>query len=231
MITWARVAKNTVGRDFVVGDIHGEFDKVDQLLLKAKFDDEVDRLFATGDLIDRGDQNEDVVKWLEKPWFFSILGNHEQMLLEACESEGPRAKDMAGMHYANGGAWFYKLDADKQQGIYDALRPLPVAMEVECEIGNVGFIHADVPGFEWKTVRKNLQDNERSIQVALWGRDRIRRKITQPVNGIAKIFVGHSPVKYSHMLGNVHFVDTGACFKDGHMTMVEINTGETWTVK
>lgn len=229
MISWAKVSKNTTGRDFVIGDIHGEFDKVDRLLLKAKFDEEVDRLFAVGDLIDRGDQNEDVLKWLLHKWFFSIQGNHEQMLLAACQP-GPDRESYARMHFGNGGEWFYALDHAKQQQIYDALLPLPIIMEIECEIGSVGLVHADVPGFEWKDVLKAVSaGNERAINTALWGRERIRRKDTKPINGIEKVFVGHTPVKFTHCLGNVQFIDTGGCFTDGHLTLMDINTGEVWT--
>lgn len=233
-IVWARVGPNTNGgRDFVVGDIHGEFDKVDELLLKVKFDEEKDRLFATGDLIDRGDQNEDALKWLAQPWFYSCLGNHEQMLIYACSAADDDVRQrFARMHYGNGGQWFYSLDQAKQQELYDAFSQLPIAMEIETEVGLVGIIHADVPSFDWKDVKKSLMDKDSNANnTALWGRERISRKITKEILGITKVFVGHSPVKYSLMLGNVHYVDTGACFKDGHMTMIEICTGEVFIVK
>lgn len=46
--------ENQNGRDFVVGDIHGHFAMLNELMEVVAFDRNVDRLFAVGDLIDRG---------------------------------------------------------------------------------------------------------------------------------------------------------------------------------
>lgn len=46
--------RNLAGRDFVVGDIHGAYDLVIQGMKAARFNPTCDRLFAVGDLIDRG---------------------------------------------------------------------------------------------------------------------------------------------------------------------------------
>ena len=73
---------NTVGRDFVVGDIHGMFKTLAKELEELGFDPEKDRLFSVGDLIDRGPDNEDIEEWLAKPWFHAVRGNHEQMLID-----------------------------------------------------------------------------------------------------------------------------------------------------
>lgn len=233
MIAWAKLPKNDKGRDFVVGDIHGEFDKVDELLLQCKFDDEQDRLVCVGDLIDRGSQNEEVTDWLDKDWFFSVMGNHEHMLTQAVFAQSRNESDQAArMHAGNGGEWFYDLSSPAQQKIANYLHDLPVALEVETSIGLVGFIHADVPGYDWADVRQALTDGtNNSLQKAIWGRDRIRAKDRHEVANVTKVFVGHTPVKFTHMLGNVQFVDTGACFPDGFMTMIEIATGEVFTVK
>lgn len=42
-------------------------------------------LFCLGDLIDGGTENEDALALLNEPWFFSILGNHEHLMLSATE--------------------------------------------------------------------------------------------------------------------------------------------------
>ena len=57
-------ARNTHGRDFVVGDIHGCFDLLQQALDEAAFNPDRDRLFSVGDLIDRGPQSPQVLLWL-----------------------------------------------------------------------------------------------------------------------------------------------------------------------
>ena len=75
--------RNQRGRDFVVSDLHGRLDRLDYRLEQQGFDPERDRLFAVGDLVDRGDNSAALVERLEERWFFSVLGNHELMLLDA----------------------------------------------------------------------------------------------------------------------------------------------------
>lgn len=75
------VPPNVEGRDFVVGDLHGCFDELTKLLMHVDFDPKIDRVFCTGDLIDRGPKSAECLSLLNKKWFFSVLGNHEDTLL------------------------------------------------------------------------------------------------------------------------------------------------------
>ena len=54
---------NHRGRDFVVGDIHGRFDRLQSALRHVNFDGRFDRLFALGDLIDRGPRSYEALQW------------------------------------------------------------------------------------------------------------------------------------------------------------------------
>ena len=49
-----RFGQNPDGRDYVVGDIHGMFHHLEVLLNDIGFDEDCDRLFSVGDLVDRG---------------------------------------------------------------------------------------------------------------------------------------------------------------------------------
>jgi len=69
--------RNTQGRDFAVGDIHGHFTRLQAALEAVDFAPEVDRLFSVGDVVDRGPESERVLDWLAQPWFFAVQGNHE----------------------------------------------------------------------------------------------------------------------------------------------------------
>lgn len=71
--------QNTAGRDFAVGDIHGCFSALQQALDAIGFSESTDRLFSVGDLVDRGPESEQVLTWLDKPWFHAICGNHDFM--------------------------------------------------------------------------------------------------------------------------------------------------------
>jgi len=77
-----RLAANTRGRDFVIGDLHGCLEAVDDTLAAVGFDTSADRLFCCGDLVDRGDDNEAVVALIDEPWFYSVRGNHDQAAID-----------------------------------------------------------------------------------------------------------------------------------------------------
>ena len=72
---------NEKGKDYVVGDIHGEFRKLKSILEEIKFNFKKDRLFSVGDLCDRGNHSEDILKWMNYDWFVPVMGNHEVMIL------------------------------------------------------------------------------------------------------------------------------------------------------
>ncbi|WP_323158819.1 metallophosphoesterase [Pseudomonas viridiflava] len=78
-----KLPQNLVDRDFVVGGIHFKARELHKRLLALGFDKSVDRLIAEGDFIDRGLGMLDGLKLLGKPWFFTVKGNHEQMLIDA----------------------------------------------------------------------------------------------------------------------------------------------------
>ena len=90
----ARVEPNAEGgRDFVVGDVHGEFPTLEALLEHVELDPDRDRLFALGDLVDRGPRSADALAWLEQGRItLRVRGNHEQMLHDRIRSAG-RAED------------------------------------------------------------------------------------------------------------------------------------------
>jgi serine/threonine protein phosphatase 1 len=95
---------NEKGRDFVCGDIHGSFSCVQKFLSLIKFDFTVDRLICAGDLVDRGPDNLKCLELLNEPWFFSVKGNHEELLQTYYHGQMP------GMFWwtPNGGEWATK---------------------------------------------------------------------------------------------------------------------------
>ncbi len=208
-----RYEKNTVGRDFVIGDIHGEFLKLEHQLINIGFDKAVDRLFSVGDLVDRGPQSDDAVYYLVKErWFYSVRGNHEQMLVDSM-SEGA-TRDAYLLHYCNGGEWFYGLPSIEQQCTAAVFKDLPLAIEVDTDEGLVGLIHAEVPLDDWNLFKSLYDSNIDYFEsIAQWSRKRISNRSTTPVVGVEKVFVGHTPVKNAPLqLGNVFYIDSGAVF-------------------
>lgn len=77
-----RLPANTLGKDYVVGDLHGCFELLERLLKEVRFDTSIDRLFSVGDLIDRGPDSLRCLQLLDQPWFYAIQGNHESMMID-----------------------------------------------------------------------------------------------------------------------------------------------------
>jgi len=66
----------------VVGDIHGCFDELMDLLSQVSFNKEEDVLISVGDLIDRGPKIKEVMDFVRSlPHFYSVMGNHEDKML------------------------------------------------------------------------------------------------------------------------------------------------------
>ena len=157
--------RNTKGRDFVIGDLHGSFSVLLNLLTNLRFDGEKDRLFSVGDLIDRGPESFLCLQLLKEPWFHCVLANHEQMMLEAF-----KGGYMGQFWFRNGGMWaIHEWENDRQaQKTYvseldrvertdktkellelvDIVEELPFIITIEGKV-KTHIIHAELPpGFD-----------------------------------------------------------------------------------
>lgn len=215
--------KNDLGRDFIVGDIHGCFDALREAMDSHGFDETKDRLFSVGDLVDRGLQCEEAIDWITKPWFHAVRGNHEQMAIGVADGKHDK-----GNYELNGGGWFLALPEDRQNLIAGAFDTLPYAIEVDIDGGKVGIVHAEVDGQDWDLFTLGLKiaqsNNKRRglAEVALWSRTRIMYSDESEIHGVKAVFVGHTPVSQVTRLGNVIYVDTGAVF-GGKLTMAQFH--------
>lgn len=223
---------NMQGRDFVVGDIHGRFDIFKKLLSQAKFDVTRDRVFATGDLIDRGKLSHRATYWLSHEWFNSVRGNHEQMIINISSGVGDATR-----HARNGGAWFYRRTREEQHTIVCALLEMPIAIEVQMPEGpKIGIIHAELPNWElcdWESSTALLGPlnhyQHKALEQALYGRTKFAQRNASVTLGIEKIYVGHTTVPLPLQLGNTMYIDTGCSFSDGKLTMIELVSGTIYS--
>lgn len=224
MIKIVRFAVNKFGRDYAVGDIHGNFTQLQIELDKIGFDPRVDRLFSVGDMVDRGPESEEFWDWLRKPWFFAVQGNHERMAIDSVQ-QGPTS-DASAHHYMNGGEWLYGLSSVEQQCYAAVMDDLPIVIEVETPKGLVIIIHAEVPYGDYNKFKQHLQDfteHDNMINTATWARTKAKRMDESVVPGCYKVYVGHTPkLQGVVQLGNVFLIDQGCCFKGGSLSVVEI---------
>ena len=231
-----RLSANGNGRDFVVGDIHGHFTALEILLDSVEFDRESDRLFSTGDLIDRGPESDKALWYLQRPWFYCVLGNHEQMLLDAA-----RDNELAeNWQNFNGGAWWRTVTAESRERFLAMLPKLPLAIEIDLGERRVGIVHADVPaGMDWPEFLAALERAEpEASDKALWSRERIYLAVADgepgAVEGIDEVIVGHTPVQRPLTFRNVTYLDTGAGHKlaGAALTLRRLESrSRSWTLR
>lgn len=204
-------AQNRHGRDFVVGDIHGEYRLLEDALHRVDFQVSRDRLFSVGDLIDRGPDSFACLSLALEPWFFGVRGNHEA-LAQAALGGGDW-----GAWLMNGGTWVRDHDLDAvRRRLESALVRLPYVREVAVAGQRLGIVHAEPPT-DWAQIETA---DEALMHQLVWGRRRIAGQDTTPVTGIDAVAVGHTIVPEPVRLGNVHYLDTGA-FDTGRLTLVE----------
>lgn len=135
------------------GDIHGSYSCVQRFLSESEFDFDKDRLICAGDLIDRGPENERCLDLLYEPWFFSTVGNHEQLML-AFSTSAPDGRYWE----TNGGTWgvrYFKnwtVEYDEALGekvrrvCADKVKNLPHLITVEKRGGGIFHVlHAELP--------------------------------------------------------------------------------------
>lgn len=210
-----RLPPNHAGRDFVVGDIHGAYDMVIDAMKLVNFDRETDRLLSVGDLIDRGPESARCAKFLQQHYVYAVSGNHEKNLLDIYK-DGPPAPEVLDvfvrMFHME---WVRTVEPAQMETILALFCKLPVAMEIPTERGLVGLVHGEVPiGMNWADFTQKLAQGDLNVmESALEGRKRINSNNQSGVQGIDRLFVGHTPQRGgAKRFGNVYAVDTGAIF-------------------
>ncbi|MDY0265265.1 MAG: metallophosphoesterase family protein [Sulfurospirillum cavolei] len=90
---------------YVIGDVHGHFDTLKALV--AKLPTETTLVFV-GDLVDRGKQSAEVVRFVKDGGHLCVMGNHEEMMsvygfniIQAYENDAPLP--LHNVWFSNGG--------------------------------------------------------------------------------------------------------------------------------
>jgi len=204
---------------FAVGDIHGEYEKLVNVLSKSNFDPLHDKIVFLGDYIDRGPESEKVVKMLYnmKTNFpnniILIKGNHEDMAYNASVAMQGKTDDVFGyqLYVQNGGYKTIETYDNIDDFHNDAawLNNLPLIHETD----NYIFVHAGInPG---KKIKKQTKDD------LLWIRDHF---LYSNLSNYDKTIVhGHTPTTDRSLFFNDHRInlDTG-CGKGGPLTMYDL---------
>lgn len=218
---------NLHGTDYVVGDIHGAFDKLRCHLDALSFDPGRDRLFSVGDLVDRNPGSPEALHWLSLPFFHAVRGNHENMYLQWRED---RSFETDYFREWNGGLWVRDVDESVHQALEAAIRQLPYVLSVPLTDGAwVGVVHADLPHMPvplqknrrgGTLTRQHLADETVVIDQTLedevtWNRNRLQDARdgnglpVHRIEGYDVVVVGHTTLPEAMVLDRFVYLDSG----------------------
>ena len=141
-----RVPPNRLGRDLVVGDLHGHRSLLEQELERIGFEPDRDRVFSVGDLVDRGPESLATLELLEQPWFHAVLGNHEMLLLNYLGFFDSREHSRKA-YVKGGGQWIGEAVNGRRKTVSrlaERVAALPFALHVEGDGDAFNVTHADL---------------------------------------------------------------------------------------
>lgn len=206
---------------YVVGDIHGCYTKLMQKLDEIGFSKYSDLLVSVGDIVDRGNENLECLSLLDEPWFTMVLGNHEDFMVQSVLDNN--------QHYINnwlynGGQWYLFLEKEEQTVVKAYCEYIkdnvPTTITLEDGLHKTLICHGDYPlGFfsENTVVPKDK---------IIWNRDLITKvkngKFVPHIKDVDFAIFGHTPLDKVVKKGNCMWIDTGAVFKDGELTIINI---------
>lgn len=240
MSSVVRLEENRTGRDFVAGDVHGEFGALEALLDRVEFKPERDRLLALGDLINRGPHSVRALSWMNEGRItLSVRGNHEDILLRYLEAVV--GGTMPGI-VQNLSGWFLReVPRERWHEWITMMRAMPIAATVETAHGPVGLVHASPTARSWDNTLERLRTGHRDSEwAAMWSNARARGNLEQaryedipaegPILGVRAVMTGHYIVREAHSVDNVWHLDTGAGTPGGRLTLARIDTDPIETV-
>jgi len=215
-------------KTYVIGDIHGEYDKLEKVLELSKFDYDNDLLIGLGDIVDRGANWIKCVDILLKiKNRIDIRGNHDAVFLHYIKTGMNMFRGMygSGITIHQYEELDFKLPYEK---FFFEQIPYYVDEQKRC------FVHG---GFDRKY---KIEDNQEDT--LYWDRDLLEKSLScskgenlKILNDFKEVYIGHTPTitydkrdtKPTFSGGLVWNLDTGSG-KGGLLTIMNIDTKEYW---
>ncbi|OFX35817.1 MAG: hypothetical protein A2W95_04670 [Bacteroidetes bacterium GWA2_40_14] len=210
-------------RLFAIGDIHGCFDLLKELVENKIQLQKDDKLILLGDYIDRGDKSKEVVDFIielsENGYdIIPLMGNHEAMLLDAFENE----KDISKWIQNGGNETLKSFEIDSLKDIESKYIEFIKGLRYYYAFEDYLFVHA---GFN-----DNVLNPFTDYYSMLW---KCKETYTNPLLSEKTIIHGHNPVRVAiceervlakHRVINI---DTGCVYEDsegyGRLTAYDCN--------
>jgi serine/threonine protein phosphatase 1 len=212
---------------FVIGDIHGRFKALMEVIEKSNFNPKNDELYILGDVCDGGMQTFQVIDYLKDlPNKILITGNHDlwfiDYILDEDRYEFPLWWNQGGMNTML--SYRYKNDNVIPDSHLDfLLSGLPYHIENIAGKKSI-FVHG---GFDpFKSIEEQL------LEDITWNRELCNLSRVVAISNYDQIFVGHTTTEFYGSFkpiqhNNLWMLDTGAGWK-GYLTIMNIETKEYW---
>ena len=205
-------------RTFVIGDIHGRLKALNEVLDKAKFRNDVDRLIHLGDIVDGGAKTKGVIdRLLQIEDRTDILGNHDAWALNWMKT----GEELPVWVHQGGGATMRSYDFDwksvPSSHIFMIENALPYYIDDKRRLFVHGGLNAIVPIQNQKT------------EFLIWDRSLISTAQDNFIKGYTHVFVGHTTtqiirpgVVHPMTFHNLTMMDTGGGW-NGRLSMMDID--------
>ena len=171
--------RETSHRRIAIGDVHGHYAGL-MTLLETIAPTSSDSIYFLGDLIDRGPESAQVVKFVKESPYKCLLGNHEQMLLDVMDEEDPSALIVHNWLHSGGQATIASYGGGKiPREDVEWLKSLPNHLD----LGDVWLVHAGID--------PNILLAKQTSEQFCWVRDEFL-SIEEPYFTDKLIIVGHT---------------------------------------
>ncbi len=221
-------------KTYIVGDIHGCINTLNELLKEVNFSFNEDKLFCTGDLVDRGNYSTDTLQLFQNNWK-SVRGNHDDKFLRWLKGNKVELSGKDG----NYGSHYQIKDSQYKDFYIGILESLPLVLHPtkETTIVHAGF-------FPWQNHLEFEEVFDKKKRTCMYIRHIANERSNKPDNYIEKqtfnnkreffdeslpmwydlykekeyggtVFFGHQPMKKPLIVeGKTRIIglDTGACF-------------------
>ncbi|MDP2686816.1 MAG: metallophosphoesterase family protein [Aequorivita sp.] len=224
-------------RKVVIGDIHGGFKALKQLLEKANLPKNTQYIFV-GDYVDGWSESAEVVSYLidfskENDCIF-LRGNHDELLYKYLkfEEKNPAWLSQGGESSIKSYAKLSEEEKKKHLQFFENLINYHIDFENRLFL-HAGFTNQHGPEFEYYP---NLVYWDRTLWEMACAMDTSiseeSDKYPKRLKLFKEIYIGHTPVTRVGFdkpanFANVWNVDTGAAFK-GKISMMDVDTKEIW---
>lgn len=226
---------------FVLGDVHGAYKALNQVLERANFNTETDKLIFLGDVCDGFPEIKQCMKlFMKLKNFVFIRGNHDDIALSyylPSENRLLRDSDMPNWKKLEGSSTIKSVG--KREVVKDKYLEFLKSSVLYHFEGNLAFSHGMLP--EIHSVEEIDALQEQTKETFLMRRYMVYEAYANRNNPLFRwgsyfkqIYVGHTPVqklekhmRYPHTYGNVTLMDTGA--RQGFkLSLKNITTGEVF---